>query len=52
MRDEKWEMRNEKELWINKKKDFFIDLSNQYIKMNYHWFNKQEILQKSKRKLF
>ena len=23
-------------------------MSNQYIKMNYHWFNKQEILQKAK----
>ena len=30
------------------KKDFFIDLSNQYIKVNYYWFNRQEILQKAK----
>ena len=30
------------------KKYFFIDLSNQCIKMNHYWFNKQEILQKTK----
>ena len=35
------------EIRINKK-IFFIDLSNQYIKMNYYWFNRQEILQKAK----
>ena len=28
--------------------DFFIDLINYYIKMNYYWFNKKEIFQKSK----
>ena len=32
-------------LWINKKK-FFNELSNQYLIMNYYWFNRQEILQK------
>ena len=32
------------------KKDFFIDLSNQYIKMSYYWFNRQEILQNAKEK--
>ena len=30
------------------KKYFFKELSNQYIKMNYYWFNRQEILQKEK----
>ena len=30
------------------KKDFFNELWNQYIKMNYYWFNRQEILQKEK----
>ena len=50
--NEKWEMRNEKwemkiELWISKQ-IFFLKLSNQYMKMNYYWFNKQEILQKAK----
>ena len=29
-------------------KDFFIDLTNQYIKMSYYWFNRKEILQKAK----
>ena len=37
------------EIRINKK-IFFVDLSNQYIKMNYYWFNRQEILQKAKEK--
>ena len=32
------------------KKDFFNELSNQCIKMNYYWFNRQEILQKAKEK--
>ena len=32
---------------INKKR-FFINLTNRYIKMNYYWFNRQEILQKAK----
>ena len=36
------------ELWIKKKKIFFNELLNQYIKINYYWFNKQEILQKAK----
>ena len=31
-------------------KDFFNELSNKYIKMNYYWFNRQEILQKAKEK--
>ena len=30
------------------KKYFFNELSNYYIKMNYYWFNRQEILQKAK----
>ena len=29
-------------------KNIFLELSNQYIKMNYYWFNRQEILQKAK----
>ena len=34
-----------------KKKDFFfIELSNQRIKMSYYWFNRQEILEKAKEK--
>ena len=57
MRNEKWEMRNEKwemkiELWINKEIYFFKELLNQYIKMNYHWFNRQEILRKAKQNYF
>ena len=35
------------ELQINKK-IYFLELSNQYIKMNYYWFNRQEISQKAK----
>ena len=31
-------------------KDFFNALTNQYIKMNYYWFNRQEILQIAKEK--
>ena len=31
-------------------KVFFNELSNQYIKMNYYWFNRQELLQKAKEK--
>ena len=27
---------------------FFNELLNQYIKVNYYWFNRQEILQKAK----
>ena len=27
---------------------FFIDLSNQCIKMSYYWYNRKEILQKTK----
>ena len=30
------------------KKDFFIDLTNWFVKMSYYWFNRQEILQKAK----
>ena len=30
-------------------KDFFINLTNQCIKMSYYWFNRQEILQKAKK---
>ena len=51
MRNEKWEIRKEKRgqsYKLTKKKDFFIDLSNQYIKINYSWFNRQEIVKKSK----
>ena len=29
-------------------KDFFINLTNQCMKMSYYWFNRQEILQKAK----
>ena len=36
------------ELWINKKKKKINQLLNQYIKTNYYWFNRQEILQKAK----
>ena len=32
------------------KKDFFVSLTNQCIKMSYYWFNRQEILQKAKEK--
>ena len=31
-------------------KDYFNELTNIYIKMNYNWFNRQEILQKVKEK--
>ena len=31
-------------------KYFFNELSNRYIKMNYYWFNRQEVLQKPKEK--
>ena len=31
-------------------KIFFNELSNQFIKMRYYWFNRQEILQKAKEK--
>ena len=31
-------------------KDFFNELTNQRIKVNYYWFNRQEILQKAKEK--
>ena len=33
-------------------KDFFNQLTNLYIKMNYYRFNRQEILQKAKEKYF
>ena len=38
-------MKNENKLT---KKIFYFELSNQYIKMNYYWFNRQQILQKAK----
>ena len=38
-------MKNENKLT---KKTFYFELSNQYIKMNYSWFNRQQILQKAK----
>ena len=31
-------------------KDFFNKLSNQCIKINYYWFNRQEILEEAKEK--
>ena len=31
-------------------KRFFNEFSNEYTKMNYYWFNKEEILQKAKEK--
>ena len=40
-------MKNEDKV-INQQKNIFLELSNQYIKMNYYWFNRQEILQKAK----
>ena len=42
-------MRNEDKV-MNQQKNIFLELSNQYIKMNYYWFNRQEILQKAKEK--
>ena len=33
---------------LTKKIYFFNELLNQYIKVNYYWFNRQEILQKAK----
>ena len=33
---------------MNQQKKIVIDLSNEYIKMNYYQFNRQEILQKAK----
>ena len=33
-------------------KDLFINQTNQYIKMSYYWFNRQEILQKAKERYF
>ena len=30
--------------------DFFIDLTNQRIKISYYWFNRQEILKKAKQR--
>ena len=50
MTNEEQEIRNEKlgQAYELTEKYFFIDLSNQYIKMNYYWFNRQEILQKAK----
>ena len=48
MRNEKLGMRNEDRVMNQEKKVFFNELLNQYIKINYYWFNKQEILQKAK----
>ena len=31
-------------------RNVFIDLSNWYIKMNYYWFNRQEVFLKAKEK--
>ena len=31
-------------------KDFFVSLTNYYIKMSYYWFDRQKILQKAKEK--
>ena len=42
-------MRNEDRV-MNQQKNIFLELLNQYIKMNYYWFNRQEILQKAKEK--
>ena len=46
-RNEKGERRNEDRV-MNQQKKIVIDLSNEYIKMNYYQFNRQEILQKAK----
>ena len=46
-RIEKGERRNEDRV-MNQQKKNVIDLSNEYIKMNYYQFNRQEILQKAK----
>ena len=35
-------------LIVTKIKQFFNELTNQRIKMNYYWFNRQEILRKAK----
>ena len=43
MKNEKWEMKIQ--LWNNKKN--FVDLSNWHTKLNYYWFNRQEILWKA-----
>ena len=47
MRKKKGERRNEDRV-MNQQKKNVIDLSNEYIKMNYYQFNRQEILQKAK----
>ena len=48
-RNEKGERRNEDRV-MNQQKKIVIDLSNEYIKMNYYQFNRQEILQKATEK--
>ena len=40
-------MKNENKV-MNQQKNSILQLSNKYIKMNYYWFNRQEILQKAK----
>ena len=52
MKNEKWEKRNEKweQSYKLTEKDFFNKLSRKKKKMNYYWFNRQEILQKAKDK--
>ena len=34
------------------KKDFFNEFTNEHMKMSYFFFNRQEILQKAKKKIF
>ena len=40
-------MRNEDRV-MNQQKNIFLELLNQYIKMNYYQYNRQEILRKAK----
>ena len=40
-------MRNEDRV-MNQQKNIFLELLNQYIKMNYYQFNRQEIFRKAK----
>ena len=46
----RYDMRNEGRVVNEQKNISFNELLNQYIKMNYYWFNRQEILQKAKEK--
>ena len=41
-------MRMRMRMTIKNKNIFFINLTNQYIKMSYYWFNREEVLQKAK----